>query len=485
MIPALRNAFIFACVFLFASSTFAQQPDPHTSPSAYAIWKQTLHSPSSASVMPAPPSSAARGGLLITYPGDGGWSVLDRNDDDFTGMLDLGFSYTLYGTTYNQVCVNNNGNVSFGPDDNSCYSSYDPEGFPSTDFVMVAPFWADVDTRCDACGLVYYKTITVDGTPAFVAHWEQVGFYSQHPELTNTFQVVIASAPVLLGDNNVCFGYGDMQWTTGDASDGDGGFGGFPAVVGANRGNGQDFFLYGSFDHEGVDYDGPSGAVDGVSHLDGQTICFNTAEGSGNVSPIASGFSNGEAFEINIGETWVQDFTFLSPEGDQTTTITVDAGGLANFSATAAAGNIAVATLTFQPDASQVGDHAVTLTATDDGSPALSTTVTIVLRVLDPTASEDDAQPDEASLAPAYPNPMRATTTLPFHLAVAGPVRLTVYDLLGHEVARLADAPMGAGDHTATWDGRDAVGHTLPGGLYLVRLDAGGRVTTQKLMRVR
>ena len=300
MTPSIRHAFIFGCTLLLVPSTFAQQPDPRTDPAAYADWKQALHPASSTPVAPASPS-ATQGGLLVPYPGDGGWSVLEPNDDEYTGMLDLGFTYTLYGATYNRVCVNNNGNVSFGPDDDSCYSSYDPEGFPSTDFVMVAPFWGDVDTRCEGCGLLYYKPVTINGTPAFVAHWEQVGFYQEHPELKNTFQVIIASTPSLLGTNNVCFGYADMQWTTGDASDGEGGFGGSPAVVGANRGNGEDFFLYGLFDHEGADYDGPGGVVDGVSHLDGQTICFNTTEGSANVPPIASGFTSDEVFSVEVG----------------------------------------------------------------------------------------------------------------------------------------------------------------------------------------
>ena len=220
MTRSIRHAFILGCTLLLVPSTFARQPDPRTDPAAYADWKQALHPASSAPVAPASPS-ATQGGLFIPYPGDGGWSELAPNDDDFTGMLDLGFTFSLYGSTYDRVCVNNNGNVSFGPDDDSCYSTYSPEGFPSTDYVMVAPFWGDVDTGCATCGRLYYKPVSINGTAAYVAHWEAVGFYDEDPSLTNTFQVVIAAAPVLLGSNNVCFGYGDMQWTTGDASGGD------------------------------------------------------------------------------------------------------------------------------------------------------------------------------------------------------------------------------------------------------------------------
>jgi hypothetical protein len=47
-------------------------------------------------------------------------------------------------------------------------------------------------------------------------------------------------------------------------------------------------------------------------------------------------------------------------------------------------------------------------------------------------------------------------------------VKLTVYDLLGREVAVLANGPMEPGSHTARFDGS-----LLPSGVYLCRLHAG------------
>ena len=41
--------------------------------------------------------------------------------------------------------------------------------------------------------------------------------------------------------NNICFCYADMEWTTGNASDGVSGFGGTPATVGVNNGDGIKF----------------------------------------------------------------------------------------------------------------------------------------------------------------------------------------------------------------------------------------------------
>ncbi|NBC18833.1 MAG: T9SS type A sorting domain-containing protein, partial [Bacteroidetes bacterium] len=54
--------------------------------------------------------------------------------------------------------------------------------------------------------------------------------------------------------------------------------------------------------------------------------------------------------------------------------------------------------------------------------------------------------------------------------------RLAVYDLLGREVAVLAEGTQPAGTHTATFD---AAG--LPSGVYLYRLEAGAYTQTHRM----
>ncbi len=294
-LPLLAIGLALLATVLALPAQAQRVPDPNTQPKAYDFWKnsQTESSESISPQAPSVPSARAEsgdvaahgGGLLIPYMDDGTWTSIPRNDDGFSGVLALPFGFELYGTTYNDICVNNNGNISFN---NDCYSTFTPNGFPDNTFVMVAPFWGDVDTRCADCGLTYYKETTFNGQTVFVAHWEAVGYYSQHSDLLSTFQVIIADEATLPGGNNVCFGYEDMAWTTGDASQGVGGFGGAPATVGANAGDGTNFFQIGRFDHEGTDYDGPGGNADGVSFLDGQQFCFNTGADAGNVPPVIS-----------------------------------------------------------------------------------------------------------------------------------------------------------------------------------------------------
>jgi len=70
------------------------------------------------------------------------------------------------------------------------------------------------------------------------------------------------------------------------------------------------------------------------------------------------------------------------------------------------------------------------------------------------------------------PNPFRGATQVRFSLPEQSRVDLTVYDLAGREVTKLADGDWTAGEHTVTWSGRTKDGNTAPGGVYFVRLVA-------------
>jgi hypothetical protein len=76
-----------------------------------------------------------------------------------------------------------------------------------------------------------------------------------------------------------------------------------------------------------------------------------------------------------------------------------------------------------------------------------------------------------------HPNPFASSTSIGFSLAEAGLVRLTVYDVLGREVAVLADDVYPAGGHHVTLD---AAG--LPSGIYVYRLEALGQQVARTLV---
>jgi len=89
-----------------------------------------------------------------------------------------------------------------------------------------------------------------------------------------------------------------------------------------------------------------------------------------------------------------------------------------------------------------------------------------------------------ALLAPE-PNPFRADVTLRYTLPEREHVRLSIFDVSGRLVASLADGAQAAGEHRLSWDGRDLRGNAAPAGVYVMRLSAGARATTEKLVRMR
>ncbi len=93
--------------------------------------------------------------------------------------------------------------------------------------------------------------------------------------------------------------------------------------------------------------------------------------------------------------------------------------------------------------------------------------------------------PGELVFAPAWPNPFNPTTRLRWELPVAGLVHATVHDVRGILVATLVDGTQSAGPHTSNWDARDARGNVLPSGVYVVRVEQGAAVRTQRVTLVR
>lgn len=92
------------------------------------------------------------------------------------------------------------------------------------------------------------------------------------------------------------------------------------------------------------------------------------------------------------------------------------------------------------------------------------------------TSIGDDTRAFEFALEPNFPNPFNPTTQIGFSLAEAGHVRLTVYDVLGREVAVLLDENRTAGRFHVTFDAS-----RFNSGMYIYRLQSGNQVRTGKM----
>ena len=184
------------------------------------------------------------GTVMVTTGGGNAANVGDpsgRNDDGFRGPIPLGFSLTFFGNTYTSFFLNNNGNISF----NAGIAAFTPSGPQGAPQPIISPFFADVDTRNPLSGVVYYRT---DLPNEVIVTWDSVGYYNSHADKLDSFQLVLRgpgySVPV--GEGAIGFFWKTMQWETGDASGGSGGFGGTPAAVGFGDGSSNGEILQGS-----------------------------------------------------------------------------------------------------------------------------------------------------------------------------------------------------------------------------------------------
>lgn len=339
------------------------------------------------------------------------------NDDESSAVIGLPFSFDFYGVQYDSLYINNNGNISFV----APYYTFTPNSFPDATYNMIAPFWGDVDTRgsydslgnlTGLGGHVWYKV-----TPtALIVNWDHVGYFAYHTDLQSTFQLIISngSDPLIAAGGNVSFCYQDMQWTTGDASMGAGGFGGAAATVGVNIGNGTDYFQVGQFDQAGTAFDGPVNLNDGVDFLDGQEIYFNVAGAtSTNTPPLLISSTICDTIDVYTGDTLVKsnntaDFSFgiMTPENNQTiqTSYTTNAPAGAFSYTTQSIGNeFYKIDASFNATGVAPGVYTIDFTATDNGIPVGVTTQQFVVKVTY-EASAGIAE-TTADLFALYPNP--------------------------------------------------------------------------------
>jgi hypothetical protein len=318
------------------------------------------------------PTICSGNGAQLLYPfvNDGTWTrVLDFGNDNSATQA-LPFAFNFFGDTFTNCSVNINGNVTF----DGAFNQPTQPTFPIVGPKMVAAFLADVDLRSSGSGDIWRKDFDRDGNGAFdtvVFTWDNVGFAPLHRSRLNTFQLILTNGqnPDLEPGANVATSYANMCWTTGDFQGGVDGFGGTPALVGVNRGNGVDGVLLGRFNRNDASYDGPAGETDGIDFLDGRL--FQTSIGN-NLAPVAVDFPSGGAVVVAAGTTLDRTLTFTGPEAEQAVSLVVpNAAALAQRGVvlTTTDGTTASLRVQWTPGCCDAGVLPVQIVATDSAVP--------------------------------------------------------------------------------------------------------------------
>ena len=90
--------------------------------------------------------------------------------------------------------------------------------------------------------------------------------------------------------------------------------------------------------------------------------------------------------------------------------------------------------------------------------------------------------PKEFTLHSNYPNPFNPSTVISYDLSRETAVKLNVYDMKGRRINALVNQVQSAGRHHVRWNAKDARGNGISAGVYLYRLEAGGKVFTEKMI---
>ena len=85
--------------------------------------------------------------------------------------------------------------------------------------------------------------------------------------------------------------------------------------------------------------------------------------------------------------------------------------------------------------------------------------------------------PTEFALDQNFPNPFNPSTIVRYHLPTRSAVKISVFDLLGREVATILESEQAPGSHQVRWD---ATG--CSSGVYLLRMQAEGWAGTRRMM---
>ncbi len=253
--------------------------------------------------------------------------TIPRSDDGSTSQIALPFEMNFFGNTYNSLFVNNNGNVTF----NSAYSTFTPFALTgNTGRPMIAAYFADVDTRNPASQTVTYGWSDTQ----FCVNWVGVGFYNSRADKLISAQLIItdrSDETGEVGDVRVELNYSDIQWETGDASQGTDGLGGTPAAVGYTAGTGQ-LGTYSQFEGSLV----PGSLIDGgpnalVSSSRNSSVLGRYVFEVGGEIPIPEGNLRGEVTDAN-GDPVEASIAICPDGGDDTDCVSTVASASGKYS---------------------------------------------------------------------------------------------------------------------------------------------------------
>jgi hypothetical protein len=105
----------------------------------------------------------------------------------------------------------------------------------------------------------------------------------------------------------------------------------------------------------------------------------------------------------------------------------------------------------------------------------------------DPTDVPEDIAhlPTDYRLSNNYPNPFNMATGIDFSIPRKAHVNLSVFNILGQEIATLIDKELPAGNHSIIWQGENKTGTEIASGIYFYQLKCDDYVESKKMLLIK
>jgi len=157
--------------------------------------------------------SAPTGALVMNNP-----TVINLSDDQYSGVVNLGFTFNFFGTNQTQCVISSNGYIRFGTTGAGGFSPWTLNGTPLPSTTMLAnvrnaimPAYSDINPQNGAAGNLQYQTIGTAPNRKFVLLWREIGAFSCGGlcnyfglilnETSNVIEMYVGSKPVCGGWN--------------------------------------------------------------------------------------------------------------------------------------------------------------------------------------------------------------------------------------------------------------------------------------------
>jgi len=130
------------------------------------------------------------------------------------------------------------------------------------------------------------------------------------------------------------------------------------------------------------------------------------------------------------------------------------------------------------PEEEDEGLHTAHFIISDGALTDTATTVLVVGNVQ--SVEPDPTHPSSMSLLEVYPNPFNSMTTIHYTTPNTSEVKLTIYDVVGRQIADLFVGTVESGGHSFVFDGSG-----FESGVYVVRMTNGGNDKYEKILLVK